>query len=438
MENGKVLVIGLGISGRSAAKFLLSKGAIVFGYDHNLKVFRNEEVALLQGLGMQKADIDFDVSECKLVVVSPGVPLNDPMHAKAFKSGIETIGEMELGLRYMKNNCVGITGTNGKTTVTLLTEHVLNYAGINAIAVGNIGKPLTSYLLEHADSGDVLIIELSSYQIETLSAKVFDVAVLLNITADHLDRYSSMEEYAKQKIYLNRCLKEQGSFYVNEKCYHEFQQLFQDVGIKLFGEGSSCLLKTDLESVYLNEKFEYKLPINLQGFCSHEVGNMMAAYAIVKEFKVIPDQFLEGFLTFKKPAHRIEFVREVNLVTYYDDSKGTNIDAVIQAVTSLKNPLYLIAGGVDKGASYEPWKKIFNNKVRKVFAIGEAAKKIQNDLLPEIDVEIVETLELAVKSAAKNAAAGDSILLSPGCSSFDMFKDYKERGNEFKKIVNLL
>jgi UDP-N-acetylmuramoylalanine--D-glutamate ligase len=438
MYNIHVLVIGLGISGKSSAKFLLNQGAIVYAYDKNDSVVNSDEILAIQKLGIILVKADFDISLCSLVVVSPGVPVTDILYAKAITKGIETIGELELGLRCIKNRCVGITGTNGKTTVTLLTEHVLNYAKINAIAVGNVGKPLTSYLLDGPQSEDVLIIELSSFQIETLSAKVFDVAVLLNITPDHLDRYLSMEDYAKQKVLLSRCLKKKKPFYVNEKCFQNFQRIFEGVDYKLFGTSPAASLKTDLESVYLNENIEYKLPCSLRGFYTHEVENLMAAYAIAKEFGLSPEQFLEAFATFKKPPHRIEFVREVNLIKYYDDSKGTNIDAVIQAVTSIQTPLYLIAGGVDKGSSYEPWKRVFNNKVKGVFAIGQAARKISTDLAPEIDVKIVETLQEAVIKATEMATPGSSILLSPGCSSFDMFKDYKERGNAFKKIVNLL
>jgi len=440
MDKQKALVLGMGLSGRSSANLLLKQGFSVFGHDQNKTLLdENEEIALLKSKGLvtfTKPDT-YDIHQFSLIVVSPGVPQSEPLYMEAKKAQIELIGEMELGFRSVKNRCVGITGTNGKTTVTLLVQHVLNYSGIKAIAVGNIGKPITSYLSSNHDENEILIVELSSYQIETLTSKVFDLAVILNITPDHLDRYLGMRQYAIAKIKLEHCIKIEKLF-VNEKCYHEFKSLFQTTHIKLFGSSSECDIRTDLENVYLKDNFEYKLPIDLKGILSHEIENMMAAYAIVKEFGVTAAKFLDAFVLFKKPAHRIEFVREIDSVNYYDDSKGTNIDAVIQAVTSLKGPLYLIAGGVDKGSSYNPWKKLFKEKVKRVLAIGQAAKKIKDDLSPEIKVEIYETLEAAVKSAANQAKAGESILLSPGCSSFDMFKDYKERGDEFKKIVNLL
>lgn len=440
MMGEKVLVLGMGLSGRSAAKFLLSKGVTVFGFDQNQTLLNeNEEIASMRLKGLVTLSLDdyVDMSQFIQVIVSPGISIENHLYAEAKQLGIEIIGEIELGLRHLQNPCIGITGTNGKTTVTLLVTHILNFSGTKAIAVGNVGNPLTSYLLNNHDEKDVLVIELSSYQIETLTSKVFDVGVILNITPDHLDRYNGMDDYAACKIKLEHFMKLE-NFYVNEKCYHEFKSFFQTPQVKLFGYGSLCDVRTDLESVYLKESLEYKLPVDLKGFLSHDIENMMAAYTITKVYHVKPKTFLDAYLGFKKPPHRIEFVRELDFVTYYDDSKGTNIDAVTNAVVSLKNPLYLIAGGVDKGASYEPWKKAFEGKVKGVAAIGQAAKKIQNDLAPEIKVEIFETLESAVTHVANLAAPGESVLLSPGCSSFDMFKDYKERGNEFKKIVNLL
>lgn len=429
MKGKKVLVLGMGLSGVSAAKFLLSKGAIVYGYDQN--------VSLVKALsGLIVADEGLDLQGFDLVVVSPGISPKEKFYAKALKLGIEVIGEIELGARYLNNPCIGITGTNGKTTVTLLVEHVLKCAGKKAFAVGNVGKPLTAYLLENPDNNDILVIELSSYQIETLSCKILDAAVILNITPDHLDRYLNINDYAKAKIKIMHCLKV-SNLLVHEACFNEFKDVFQGTDVQRFGCDLLNDLYTDLENVYFNGKFEYKLPVSMKGNFSYEIENMMAAFALVRNF-VTPVQFLEGYLSFKKPPHRLEFVKQVNLVTYYDDSKGTNIDAVMKAVACLKNPIYLIAGGVDKGASYRPWIDVFNGKVKAVFAIGQAANKIKNELFPDIEVEIVETLEMAVKKAASVAVSGDSVLLSPGCSSFDMFKDYKDRGNAFKRCVNLL
>jgi len=437
----KILVLGLGESGRAAAKFLLHKGAFVVGFDKDKSLIEsNKEIQnmCLDGLQAFGDEALIAVQDFDLVVVSPGFSPTEKLYGQAIAAGIEIIGEMELGCRFLKDfksQAIGITGTNGKTTVTLLVEHVLNEAGIKAKAVGNIGTPITSYLLnDNRDSSEILVIELSSFQIETLFCKVFELAVILNITPDHLDRYEGMNDYAMAKIKLKNCMKDKAPLYVNEACYKEFQGMFGSANVSLFGyqigHQKHNNLYTDLKNVYLKETMPYTWPY-------HEIENMMAAYAMVKHFNITAEQFLKSYAGFKKPSHRIEFVREVNGISYYDDSKGTNIDAVMKAVEALKQPIYLIAGGVDKGASYAPWKEIFKHKVKAVLAIGEAAEKIRNDLFPQIEVAVFKTLEMAVRSATDLAENGDAVLLSPGCSSYDMFKDYKERGNEFKRVVNL-
>ncbi len=427
VEGKKVLVLGLGVSGLSAVHFLLKKGAFVSAFDRD----KSKMQAVLD-LGIKTFDeeSEFDFGAFDFVVASPGFPVKEKKDT--------IIGEMELGARFLKNRAIGITGTNGKTTVTLLVEHVLNHCGLKAKSVGNVGTPLTDYLLHFSDIDEILVVELSSYQLETLECKIFDAGVILNITPDHLDRYRDLDEYAMTKIRLLHCMKNTDFFYVNEDCFKSFEHCFQSAKINQFGYSKDLNLYSDLENVYLNRKFQYTLPCDYMGRKSHEIENMMAAYFIVKQFHVTAEQFLEAFITFEKPSHRIEFVREVNSVLFYDDSKGTNIDAVMKAVVSLKNPLYLIAGGVDKGSSYAPWKSVFKDKVKGVMVIGEAAQKIRNELMPDIEVEMFDTLESAVYGAYKKSASGDAVLLSPGCSSYDMFKDYKERGNEFKRIVNLL
>ncbi|HRD55166.1 MAG TPA: UDP-N-acetylmuramoyl-L-alanine--D-glutamate ligase [Parachlamydiaceae bacterium] len=433
----KALVLGAGSSGVSAAEFLLAKHYKVSLFDQNLALLKSDRgVLALKDKGVQIVETEAFILPFSfdLVVASPGFLVTENWRSK----GRELIGEIELGARFLKNKAIAITGTNGKTTVTLLLEHVLNHASIPAAAVGNVGTPLTSHLLKAYDENTVLVMELSSYQLETLSSKVFDAAVILNITPDHLDRYPTMQEYATAKINLKNCLKENSPLYADEATFHHFKELFGDSKCSFFGFSKEADLYSDLENVYLKEKFEYTLPCALRGKKSHDLENMMAAYALAKEFNVSAKQFLEAFSLFKKPAHRIEFVREHQSVCYYDDSKGTNIAAVLKAVDFLKGPLYLIAGGVDKGSSYAPWKEAFKGKVQAVFLIGQAAKKIEAEIGQDVATYFVATLEEAVKKAAEMAKAGDSVLLSPGCSSYDMFKDYKARGSEFKRVVNSL
>lgn len=440
VKDKKILVIGLGASGLAAARFLIDSQAHVFAVDKNKALFDSEAVAGLRkkGLHVLLESDPFDIRFFDLCIVSPGVPQTQPHFAAACHSGIEVIGEIELACRFLKNPCIGITGTNGKTTVTLLITHVLNHAGKKARALGNVGTPLIQEVMESSNPDEIFVIELSSFQLETMSAKVLDHAAILNITPDHLDRYASMEAYAQAKIRIADCLKKDGRLYVENACYEQYMACFEDKVVDVYGYQPLCAIYTDLQKIFTKEKFEYILPPEYRGRRNHDIENMMAALALCMKFGVGIEQFFEGVKSFKKPSHRIEFVRKIHEVAYYDDSKGTNVDAVMRAVNSIDGRLILIAGGVDKGSSYMPWLDVFDGKVKLICAIGQAAEKIKRELSSKVPVEIFKSLDDAVKHAASLANSGESVLLSPGCSSFDMFRDYAHRGDEFKKIVNLL
>jgi UDP-N-acetylmuramoylalanine--D-glutamate ligase len=408
----KTLVIGLGKSGLAAYELLLREGDEVVGVDDN--------AALLEKLSSdgKKVELNPDLQRFDRVVLSPGIPPTNRFYQQAQRFGIEIIGEAELALSRLNQPCAAITGTNGKTTVTLLCEHILKASGRKARAVGNVGTPLTSYLLE-ADCQDIIVVELSSFQLETMKTAAFDVGIILNITPDHLDRYTSMEEYALAKCKLQDLIKPAGSFWVHESVQRDFRPL----------------LKSNYQTYGLESMIETILPNRYRDLGRHEKENVLAAWMICKTFGVDEAVFLAAVETFKKPAHRIEFVATLNGVDYFDDSKGTNIDATIKAVEAMTGKIVLIAGGVDKGSSYEPWKKVFAGKVKKVLALGQAAAKIARELEAEFEVEIVPTLQEAVQRAREKAEAGEAVLLSPGCSSYDMFRDYAHRGDEFKKFV---
>lgn len=443
LENKKVLVIGLGVSGRAAVRFLLKRKAIVYGVERNqeMLVSHPEILELIQqGLFAKHESASIDLQQFDLVVVSPGVPPDHPYYSGAKQAGLEVIGEIELACRFINQPLLAVTGTNGKTTTTLLVAHILNESGKIARALGNIGVPLTSELDSSTFGleGQILVVELSSFQLETLYSPVVDAGVILNITPDHLDRYPDMQAYAEAKLRLKNCLKPNGSLFIFEPTLHEFGELLEGFKPQTYGYSSSCDYYTDKEYVYSQGRREYLLPEEYRGLESHDVENMMAAFALCKTMGVTAEQFIKAFITFKKPSHRLEFVRSFKDVAYYDDSKGTNIDAVIRAVHSLKGEILLIAGGVDKGAAYTPWIDAFAGRVKCVFAIGQASLKIKNDLSASLPVEECSTLEAAVKVAASVAKPGQVVLLSPGCSSFDMFRDYAHRGEEFKRIVNTL
>lgn len=432
-----VLVIGLGISGRSAAALLLKQNVPVYGVDGNRDLIQNnEEVATLRAQGLlafHDTEV-LDIQRFGCVVVSPGIPPSHRLFEEAKALGLPIIGEVELACRLLKGTYLGITGTNGKTTVTLLTAHVLQHCGLNARALGNVGTPLTSQCLEKSQN-EFFVIELSSYQLDTMDSQVLDAAVLLNITPDHLDRYSSMEAYAASKMHIIDIVKPGGLVYIEQKCWTDFGYLRSEFIPKRYGYSPDCELFTDLKHLITGKKIECILPSLYQGKMSHDLENIMAAYALCRYIGVAPEQFMEALATFQKPSHRIEFVREVNQVSYYDDSKGTNIDAVVRAVETINGKIVLVAGGVDKGSAYTPWIAAFADKVKCICAIGQAAPKIRKDLDQAIPVMVFSGLEEAVNHAAQIAKSGETVLLSPGCSSFDMFRDYAHRGEEFQRIV---
>ncbi len=440
LSGKKVLVIGLGMSGRSAVQFLLAHQAIVHGVDRNASSLASQlDIQTLQkaGLTLQMEKDLHDITQFDLVVISPGVPQTHPLVKAALQAQLPVIGEIELGCQFAVNPMLGITGTNGKTTVTLLVTHVLNQCCLPARALGNVEVPFTRELL-HLSPDENIVLELSSYQIETLYQPCLDAAVLLNITPDHLDRYQTMEAYAQAKCEMERCLKPAAYLYIEENAWQAYGYLLKQNRIRLYGYQKTSFIYTDLSFVYRNGQKAFEVPDSLKNKKSHDLENLLAAYALCADKGITGNAFLEAWKSFKKPAHRIQFISEYQGVRYFDDSKGTNIDAVIRAVQSLEGSIILIAGGVDKGAAYTPWLEEFRNKVKSICAIGQAAAKIREQLASHIPVTIFNSLDEAVQQAARWAKKGDTVLLSPGCSSFDMFKDYAHRGDEFQRIVREL
>ncbi len=401
MKKPFVCILGLKKSGLAASKLLLSRGENVIGFDDLVKESEVEGLHVLNDF----SQIQWD--NLSSLIVSPGISPEHLVYKKAIEKGIEVIGEAELALRNITQPVIAITGTNGKTSVTQLITHILKCSGRKARALGNIGEPLSQYVLQ-LDPQEILVVELSSFQIETLYAPVFDAAVILNITPDHLDRYSDIQAYAQAKCNLQRCLKKNAPFFASQKVIQEFAHLLKGACIPF-----------DLS---LKEK-------------NMDRANALAAWEMVRLFAVSEQEFDEALKTFEKPPHRVQFLCEINGVYYYDDSKGTNVDAVVHAVHAMQGPVILIAGGVDKGASYLPWAHSFKEKVKSILVLGQAAQKIEKELRPFFTIECVNSLKSAVKRAKEKAVRGDCVLLSPGCSSYDMFRDYVQRGEEFEYYV---
>ncbi len=386
----RALVIGFGVSGKSAAKLLDHHHYQVDIYDDYQEMTDLIYSRYHQGQPLGIYDV---------IVVSPGIAQNHPVYHQARLSHPHVISEIELALGYIKQTIIGVTGTNGKTTVTSLITHVLNQCHHKALALGNIGSPLSTYALA-PDEKEILVIELSSFQLEQIRSKKFKYGVILNITPDHLDRYESFNDYARAKLHLASLIQSDG------KCFAS-QQIFDN-----FSDQTSLILCGD--------------------------NNQHAAYAILKEFGISKSDFEKSLLSFSLPAHRLEFVAEINKVRYYNDSKATNCEAVIYAVNSLQSNLILIVGGSDKGLSFTKWKYQFPVKVKSIIAIGQTAIRIQNEVGSIYPVLVCDTLQDAVNLAAERAEQGSSVLLSPGCASFDMFSNFEERGEKFKELVHKL
>jgi len=376
----KAKVIGLGTSGKGAAKLLLKLGYEVIGIDRN--------PVQIDGVKVYGEDAEVDAD---LVVLSSGIPRTHP-HAKG-----NVVGEAEFAFRHLKNKMVGITGTNGKTTTTLLTCHVLNHAGIKARALGNVGASLAEYAVK-SDPDEVLVIELSSFQLETLEMRCLDVGLITNISPDHLDRYPSFEAYKKTKLKLKNLVKEGGTFIM---------------------QGDSYL--------QLTTKKGYLQSIGR--------ANVFNAFQICKTFGVSLEEFEKALETFEPPSHRMERVGEFHGVTFIDDSKGTNIDATLYGVNQIDRPIHLIAGGQSKGTSFLKWKDSFPDRVKRIYTIGETAPLIEKEMRNQFEVERCETLKEAVHRAKQMAKSGEIVLFSPGCASFDQFKNFEERGNMFKEYI---
>lgn len=413
MNEQTILVFGLSVSGKAAAAFLLKKGNSVIGVDQNWAALRKSDE--IRALDLEVFDETVSLSGVSQIILSPGIPLTHPLIQRALSLGIEVIGELELAFRHLSNPCIGITGSNGKTTTTLLIAHILNAAGLKARALGNVGVSLSSYL-EHPDQREILIVEMSSFQLESLTYKGLDAALILNITPNHLDRYRSMEEYARAKISIQERLKPHGTFFVSRQVEKEYGSLLKD---------HEFFERDPLAEFIRKEYTQLGIPEE----------NVQAAFSICRLWGASFEQMTQGLTTFQKPPHRIEWVATRGGVAFYNDSKATTPEAVKHAVNLLDGPLILIVGGKDKGSSYHSWVGSFPGKVKHVIGYGAAADKIESELAPFISFAKTPLFRDAVDMAIGLSRQGDKVVLSPGCSSYDQFSSYEKRGDAFKEQI---
>lgn len=450
-KDKKVLVFGSGISGVSAAALLLQEGAEVVLYDGNDRLDAAGIKEQIEGQAKGSVSVVLGafpealLSELSLVVMSPGVPTDLPSVNQMRDAGIPIWGEIELAYVLGKGDVLAITGTNGKTTTTALLGAIMKNFRESTFVVGNIGNPYTSVVRETKDDS-VIVAEMSSFQLETIETFRPRVSAILNITPDHLNRHHTMEAYiaAKENIAKNQteedtCVlnyedavtRQFGETLKAKVLYFSSQRILEE-GIYLDGEKIVLSLngeKTEICTV--NE-------LNILGTHNHE--NAMAAAAMAAAYGVPVEIIRKTLKEFQGVEHRIEFVAEKDGVVYYNDSKGTNPDAAIQALRAMPGPVLLIAGGYDKNSNYDEWVKEFAGRVKYLVLIGKTRDKIAACAKKYGFTEIMyaEDLKEAVQVCAVYADTGDYVLLSPACASWDMFKNYEERGRVFKECVMAL
>jgi len=438
MFKGKrILVCGMAKSGQAAAKLLVEMGASVTVQDRNENISFQYDTAIFSAMYLGQ-DATHIVGDFDLIIISPGITVYAPFVVKAMGLGIPVWGEAELAYRLCPCPMVAITGTNGKTTVTTLVGEILKRHNTGTIVGGNIGIPLTE-LVTTLVPGNVVVAEISSFQLETIAAFRPKISAVLNMTEDHLDRHHTMENYIamKSRIFENQSTSDFCVLnYDNDitRNMHPPSQMIYFSAKKELAEG-----------VYIRDGWMYaKMPAdvheraiaNMDGLKTMPE-NALAAAAICICAGVSAQDIAAGLAAFTGVPHRLEYVTTIDGVDYYNDSKATNTDAAIKAIEAISAPMILIGGGSDKGSDFTPWVSEFNEKVTQLILIGETAQKIVDTCirLGFTNYYVTDTLQSAVAMAKDKARPGHTVLFSPACASFDMFRNFEERGEMFKEVV---
>ncbi|MDW3194615.1 MAG: UDP-N-acetylmuramoyl-L-alanine--D-glutamate ligase [Cytophagales bacterium] len=445
----KLVILGAGESGIGAAILGKQKGYDVFVSDfgmisEEIKAFFNEESIAFEEGGHTSA-----IEDAELVVKSPGIPEKVPVVRKFLEEGTPVISEIEFAYRFLEQEkVIAITGTNGKTTTTLLAYHLLKTAGLKVALGGNIGVSFAKLVAE--GGYDYYVVEVSSFQLDGIISFKPDVAVLLNITPDHLDRYDhDFNKYVNSKFRITENLTKDECLIYCSDCEPVNEELAKrKVEACLFAVSAS---KQENSAAYIDrEHLRFDLNFANSGeyhaipqaeialIGRHNMINTMAAVLSGLHFDVSIDKILKALKTFKNAPHRLEVVREVNGVRYINDSKATNVDAVSYALDGINQPIIWIAGGTDKGNDYDPIVSIASEKAKKLICIGEDNTPLINAFERKLEIEETTSMKKAIALASELAEEGDVVLLSPACASFDRFKNYEHRGDCFKKAVNAL
>jgi UDP-N-acetylmuramoylalanine--D-glutamate ligase len=448
LENKNVLVVGLGASGKAACELLLRKGARVWAVDDAKNEALQQEAKQLEGKGVRATfggrfpDERFD-----LAVVSPGVPWESPALQRLVSEKTHIIGELELGYQHSVCLNISITGTNGKTTTTELVERMLRHRQVKTVAAGNIGLPLCA-VAEQSKDLDFLTLEVSSFQLETIEFFRPAVAVLLNITPDHLDRYPNMAAYARAKARL----------FANQQAFDwaivqtEALAQLRALGVSIPSKTVTFSVSNRRADIYMDRGLlisrlgDWEGPLLNMDDCllrgPHNAENLMAALAVGRILRIPLESMVESLKGYQPPPHRCELVTEINGVKYINDSKSTNLDSLHKALLTVPSGrsgeanILLIAGGKDKGFEYHDVGPLLSQRVKAAYLIGETREKLRAAWSLFTPCTLADSLLEAVQSAARDAVSGDVVLLSPACSSFDQFQNYKHRGEIFRQAVN--
>ena len=445
LKGKKVLVVGLGKSGLAAALFLRRRGAQVTVSDlRSAQALGKEIPSLLEaGIAVEAGGhglLTFRRQD--LIVVSPGVPLNTPELVQVRNLGLPVIGELELAARFLKGDVLAITGSNGKTTTTTLSGEIFSAGGLKTLVAGNIGLPVIE-VVDQSAAGAWSVLEVSSFQLETTESFHPRVAIILNITPDHLDRHGTFENYVamKEKIFANQTADD---YLILNGDDPVAQQAASRARSQVLWFSRSKIVRRGaflLNGLVMFRASEQASPIPVVPLADiplkgeHNIENVLAAVCAACVAKIPVEVIGRTVASFHAVEHRLEFVASVHGVDYYNDSKATNVDATAKAIASFPGSIHLILGGKDKNSDYTQLHALLRARVKAVYTIGSAAEKIEGQIAGVTRIVHAGTLDVAVGLAAGEAVAGDVVLLAPACSSFDQFENYEQRGKAFKQAV---
>jgi UDP-N-acetylmuramoylalanine--D-glutamate ligase len=445
--NGQnIFIIGLGKTGIATARFLAKQKARIIVTDQKTPGDIENALVELRNTGINIDIAPYDIHSLQhidMVIPSPGVPPHDTLLTEAVRRDIPIHSELEIACRYLKPPMVAITGTNGKTTTTTLTGQLLADAGKKVFVGGNIGIPLIQYC-EGPQNDDFVVVEVSSFQLQWVTAFHACCAALLNTTCDHVNYHGSFAAYqeAKERVFLNQDSRDLAILNADESYTRELSKKLK--AKTLFFSSTHDVspgfsLRSDklvLSGFGERDEIYPRDMIKMPGL--HNIENVMAAIISARLCDCPPDSIIRTISAFRGIAHRIEYVEDKQGVAYYDDSKGTNVGAVVRALETFRNPVILLLGGRDKDGDFETLEPLIKERVKSLILFGEARERIKEKVGGLVETDIRPTLGEAVLEAHRRATTGDVVLLSPGCASFDEFKDYKDRGNFFQALVRKL